>query len=49
MDESENKLVPMFEIEIVNLSKRFGRLAAVDDLTLNIPKGTIFGFLGPNG
>src|SRR4030095_10103862 len=42
-------LVPIFEIEIANLSKSFGRLAAVDDLNLNISKGTIFGFLGPNG
>ena len=49
MDNPENRLVSMFEIEIANLHKSFGRLAAVDDLTLNIPKGTIFGFLGPNG
>ena len=41
--------VPMFEIEISNLSKTFGRLVAVDDLSLNISRGTIFGFLGPNG
>ncbi len=39
----------MPEIESRNLSKKFGRLLAVNDLNLSIPKGTIFGFLGPNG
>ncbi len=32
-----------------NLSKRYGRLLAVDDLTLEITAGEVFGFLGPNG
>lgn len=32
-----------------SLSKRFGRLMAVDRLTLEVPEGEIFGFLGPNG
>ncbi|MBN1158519.1 MAG: ABC transporter ATP-binding protein [Bacteroidales bacterium] len=31
------------------LTKRFGELAAVDDLNLEIIRGEIFGFLGPNG
>jgi ABC-2 type transport system ATP-binding protein len=31
------------------LTKRYGDLVAVDDLTLQIKKGEIFGFLGPNG
>jgi ABC-2 type transport system ATP-binding protein len=31
------------------LSRRFGSLVAVDDLTLNIPRACVFGFLGPNG
>jgi ABC-2 type transport system ATP-binding protein len=31
------------------LSKRFGKLVAVDDLTLQINEGEIFGLLGPNG
>jgi ABC-2 type transport system ATP-binding protein len=39
----------MAEIEITGLTKSFGRLVAVDDLSLQIPKGTVFGFLGPNG
>ncbi len=32
-----------------NLSKNYGRLKAVDGLTLTIEKGTVFGILGPNG
>ena len=36
-------------IEIVNLSKRFGSLTAVDNLNLQISSGEFFGFLGPNG
>lgn len=32
-----------------NLVKKFGDLTAVDDLNLQIPKGEIFGFIGPNG
>jgi len=36
-------------IEIVNLTKRYGRLTAVDDLSLNVSANTVHGFLGPNG
>ena len=36
-------------IQIRNLTKRFGDLAAVDDLTLDVEEGEVFGFLGPNG
>ncbi len=31
------------------MTRRFGRLTAVNDLTLTIPRGEVFGFLGPNG
>lgn len=31
------------------LTKRFGRLTAVDHVDLGIPRGSIYGFLGPNG
>ncbi len=31
------------------VSKSFGQVKAVDDLTLSVPGGQIFGFLGPNG
>jgi len=36
-------------IEIKNLTKNYGNLTAVDDLTLTIQDGDIFGFIGPNG
>ncbi len=36
-------------IEISHLVKDFGRVRAVNDLTLNVSRGEFFGFLGPNG
>ena len=36
-------------IEISHLTKKYGDHVAVDDLTLNIEPGRIYGFLGPNG
>ena len=36
-------------IQLINLTKHYGRLAAVDALNLEVPAGQIFGFLGPNG
>jgi ABC-type enterochelin transport system ATPase subunit len=36
-------------IEIKNLRKEFDELVAVDDLTLTIPSGEIYGLIGPNG
>jgi ABC-2 type transport system ATP-binding protein len=39
----------MNAIETTHLTRTFGSLVAVDDLTLAIPAGTVFGFLGPNG
>jgi ABC-type transport system involved in cytochrome bd biosynthesis fused ATPase/permease subunit len=39
----------MNAIETNKLTRAFGSLVAVDDLTLAIPEGTVFGFLGPNG
>ncbi|MBA3031297.1 MAG: ABC transporter ATP-binding protein [Desulfobacteraceae bacterium] len=36
-------------IEVINLSKNFGRIQAVDDISFTVQKGEILGFLGPNG
>ncbi len=36
-------------IEIKNLTKKFGDFTAVDNISLEIPTGEIFGLLGPNG
>jgi ABC-2 type transport system ATP-binding protein len=36
-------------IETKNLTKRYGQLTAVKDLTLQVEEGAIYGFVGPNG
>ncbi|TMA93965.1 MAG: ABC transporter ATP-binding protein [Deltaproteobacteria bacterium] len=36
-------------IQLIKLTKHYGKLAAVDDLNIEVPAGQIFGFLGPNG
>lgn len=35
--------------EVRNLRKAFGRIQAVDGLTLSLPRGELYAFLGPNG
>jgi ribosome-dependent ATPase len=40
---------PTVVIETVHLSRRFGRLTAVDDVSFAVRRGAIFGLLGPNG
>jgi ABC-2 type transport system ATP-binding protein len=39
----------MNAIEVEHVTKAFGKFKAVDDLSLCVPAGTIFGLLGPNG
>ena len=36
-------------VEIENVSKTFGNHVAVDNLSLAVPEGSIYGFIGPNG
>ena len=36
-------------LEILNVTKRFHTLVAVDNLTLKVPRGEVLGVLGPNG
>jgi ABC-2 type transport system ATP-binding protein len=36
-------------IEVQNLTKRYGRVTAVDDVSFRVERGEILGFLGPNG
>jgi ABC-2 type transport system ATP-binding protein len=36
-------------VETEGLTKRYGDVLAVDQLSLRVPKGGVFGFLGPNG
>jgi ABC-2 type transport system ATP-binding protein len=39
----------MTAVRIENVTKSFGSFVAVDDLSLDVPAGTIYGFIGPNG
>lgn len=36
-------------IEVQNLTKRFGKFTALDNVNLNVNKGEVHGFIGPNG
>ncbi len=36
-------------IDVKHLSKSYGSINAVNDLTLSVKEGQVFGFLGPNG
>jgi len=36
-------------VELEDVTKTFGRVTAVDGLSLTVPAGTVYGFIGPNG
>jgi ABC-2 type transport system ATP-binding protein len=36
-------------IKLINLTKLYGKLTAVDSINLEVAQGEVFGFLGPNG
>src|SRR5438067_8382860 len=39
----------MNAVELHNVTKSFDKQIAVDDLTLAVPEGSVYGFIGPNG
>lgn len=39
----------MSAVEIDSITKAFGKKVAVDDLSLVVPRGSVYGFIGPNG
>lgn len=39
----------MNAVELSHITKTFGTTRAVDDLSLHVPAGSIYGFIGPNG
>ena len=36
-------------LELKNITKTFGDFTALDDLSMTVPKGTVYGLVGPNG
>lgn len=46
---SSRKRCIMNAIETTDLTKKFGKLTAVDSVNINVEQGEIFGLLGPNG
>src|SRR5579864_2679110 len=36
-------------VRVERLSRRFGRTVALDDLSLSVPRGAVFGVVGANG
>ena len=36
-------------VEMIGVTKDYGRVRAVDDLSLSIPEGSLYGLIGPNG
>ena len=36
-------------LEVKNVTKKYGDYVALNNITLNVPKGSIYGLLGPNG
>jgi ABC-2 type transport system ATP-binding protein len=47
--ESSASIAVTPAIRVDGLTKRFGRVRAVEDLTMSVAPGEVFGFLGPNG
>ncbi len=39
----------MVILETAHLTKKFGKITALDDLSLRVDEGEVFGFIGPNG
>ena len=40
---------PASAVAIRAVTKHFGSVTAVDDLSLDVPEGSVYGFIGPNG
>ena len=36
-------------LELKNVTKKFGSFTALDDLTMTVPMGAVYGLVGPNG
>ena len=49
MTDTTNTAAGGSDLQLTNVTKRFGDFVAVDDLTLTIPRGSFFALLGPSG
>ena len=47
--EAQSQTTSGIAIEVEGISKRFGALLAVDNVSFTVQAGEIFGLLGPNG
>jgi ABC-2 type transport system ATP-binding protein len=48
-ERSASAFVELSVIEVQHITKRYGRVTAVDDVSFRVERGEILGFLGPNG
>src|SRR5271165_2129082 len=39
----------MDAVQVSQVTRTFGAVTAVDDLSLTVPEGSVYGFIGPNG
>ncbi|MBO0686978.1 MAG: ATP-binding cassette domain-containing protein, partial [Candidatus Dormibacteraeota bacterium] len=46
---SEEEAVQEFAVEVDGVVKSFGPLRALDGVNLRVPRGMVYGLLGPNG
>jgi ABC-2 type transport system ATP-binding protein len=49
LDTRADPIADEIAIELVGLGKQYGDVTALNDVTLTVRRGEIFGFLGPNG
>ena len=49
MSSASNTGVRSLAVKLANVTKTFGRHTAVNDLSLAVPVGSVYGFIGPNG
>ena len=49
VDPGQGSGAPVADVRLAAVTKRFDDVAAVDDVSLEIPRGSFFALLGPSG
>ncbi len=49
MNGTDTDVTANGSLQLIDLRRRFGEVAALDGLSFSVPAGQVFGFLGPNG